>query len=183
MVVSAASGAVGSVVGQVAKMMGCRAVGIAGGAAKCRYAVDELGLDACVDYKAGALAADLTFVRAGKKLVYATDLADTPENRRRLIALARAAHTLFCEATFREADIEQARRTAEKIDRIESEMMSSDTEGAPTVARQGSRPAGAGAANGGAGQLGNPAAAPLSAFGAPRGVPNPGQVKIGRAHV
>jgi NADPH-dependent curcumin reductase CurA len=59
-VVSAASGAVGSVAGQVAKMIGCRAVGIAGGEAKCRYAVDELGFDACVDYKAGRLAADLT---------------------------------------------------------------------------------------------------------------------------
>ena len=58
-VVSAASGAVGSVVGQVAKMTGCRAVGIAGGEAKCRYGVDELGLDACVDYKAGNLASDL----------------------------------------------------------------------------------------------------------------------------
>ncbi|MCH7869796.1 MAG: NADP-dependent oxidoreductase [Myxococcales bacterium] len=58
-VVSAASGAVGSVVGQVAKMIGCRTVGVAGGEAKCRYVVDELGLDACVDYKAGNLAADL----------------------------------------------------------------------------------------------------------------------------
>jgi NADPH-dependent curcumin reductase CurA len=58
-VVSAASGAVGSVVGQVAKKIGCRAVGIAGGPTKCRYAVDELGFDACVDYKAGHLAADL----------------------------------------------------------------------------------------------------------------------------
>jgi len=58
-VVSAASGAVGSVVGQVAKRIGCRVVGIAGGEAKCRYAVDELGFDACVDYKAGNLAADL----------------------------------------------------------------------------------------------------------------------------
>jgi len=58
-VVSAASGAVGSVVGQVAKMIGCRVVGIAGGEAKCRYAVDELGMDVCVDYKAGNLAADL----------------------------------------------------------------------------------------------------------------------------
>jgi hypothetical protein len=58
-VVSAASGAVGSVVGQVAKMIGCRVVGIAGGEAKCRYAVDDLGLDACIDYKAGNLAADL----------------------------------------------------------------------------------------------------------------------------
>ncbi len=51
-VVSAASGAVGSVVGQLAKAKGCRAVGIAGGADKCRYVVDELGFDACVDYKA-----------------------------------------------------------------------------------------------------------------------------------
>ena len=44
-VVSAASGAVGSVVGQIAKIKGCRAVGIAGGKAKCDYVVDELGLD------------------------------------------------------------------------------------------------------------------------------------------
>jgi NADPH-dependent curcumin reductase CurA len=51
-VVSAASGAVGSVVGQLAKARGCRAVGIAGGAEKCAYVVDELGFDACVDYKA-----------------------------------------------------------------------------------------------------------------------------------
>jgi len=49
--VSAASGAVGSVVGQLAKARGCRAVGIAGGADKCRYVVEELGFDACVDYK------------------------------------------------------------------------------------------------------------------------------------
>lgn len=51
-VVSAASGAVGSVVGQLAKARGCRVVGVAGGADKCRYVVDELGFDACVDYKA-----------------------------------------------------------------------------------------------------------------------------------
>jgi len=53
--VSAASGAVGSVVGQLAKAWGSRAVGIAGGKAKCDYAVKELGFDACVDYKAGDL--------------------------------------------------------------------------------------------------------------------------------
>lgn len=58
-VVSAASGAVGSVVGQIAKVKGCRVVGIAGGPAKCAYVVDELGFDACIDYKAGRLAADL----------------------------------------------------------------------------------------------------------------------------
>jgi NADPH-dependent curcumin reductase CurA len=58
-VVSAASGAVGSVVGQLAKLWGCRAVGIAGGAQKCAYVTRELGFDACVDYKAGNLQRDL----------------------------------------------------------------------------------------------------------------------------
>ncbi|MDR5799157.1 MULTISPECIES: NADP-dependent oxidoreductase [Caballeronia] len=57
--VSAASGAVGSVVGQLAKAVGCRVIGIAGGVEKCRYVVDTLGFDACVDYKAGQLAGDL----------------------------------------------------------------------------------------------------------------------------
>ncbi len=50
-VVAAASGAVGSVVGQLAKIKGCRAIGIAGGERKCRYVVDELGLDACIDHR------------------------------------------------------------------------------------------------------------------------------------
>lgn len=58
-VVSAASGPVGTVVGQTAKQVGCRVVGVAGGPEKCRFVVDELGFDACVDYKAGNLAADL----------------------------------------------------------------------------------------------------------------------------
>ena len=51
LVVSAASGAVGSVVGQLARIMGCRVVGIAGGRAKCDYVAGELGFDACIDYK------------------------------------------------------------------------------------------------------------------------------------
>jgi len=50
-VVAAATGAVGSVVGQIAKLKGCRVVGIAGGADKCRYAVEELGFDACIDHR------------------------------------------------------------------------------------------------------------------------------------
>ena len=50
-VVSAASGAVGSVVGQLAKARGCRVVGIAGGHEKCRHVTEELGLDACIDYR------------------------------------------------------------------------------------------------------------------------------------
>ena len=58
-VVSAASGAVGSVVGQLARLQGCRVVGIAGGADKCAYVVDALGFDVCVDYKAGKLDSDL----------------------------------------------------------------------------------------------------------------------------
>ena len=53
-VVSGAAGAVGQTVGQLAKIKGCRVVGIAGGAAKCDWVVTELGFDACIDYKAGA---------------------------------------------------------------------------------------------------------------------------------
>jgi NADPH-dependent curcumin reductase CurA len=59
LVVSAASGAVGSVVGQLGKIAGCRVVGIAGGKDKCDYATGELGFDVCVDYKAGNLFRDL----------------------------------------------------------------------------------------------------------------------------
>lgn len=58
-VVAAASGAVGSVVGQVAKLKGCRVVGVAGGAEKCRYVVEELGFDACVDHRAADFAEQL----------------------------------------------------------------------------------------------------------------------------
>jgi NADPH-dependent curcumin reductase CurA len=74
-VVSAASGAVGSVVGQIAKIKGCRAVGIAGGPEKCRFVVQELGFDACIDHRkldfAEALASacpkgvDVNFENAG----------------------------------------------------------------------------------------------------------------------
>jgi NADPH-dependent curcumin reductase len=58
-VVSAASGAVGSVVGQLAKLWGCHAIGIAGGREKCDYVRSELGFDACIDYKSGKLREDL----------------------------------------------------------------------------------------------------------------------------
>ena len=58
-VVSAAAGATGSVAGQIAKIAGARVVGIAGGAKKCAFVVDEFGFDACIDYKRGQLAADL----------------------------------------------------------------------------------------------------------------------------
>src|SRR5471030_3372291 len=59
LVVAAASGAVGSVVGQVARLNGLRVVGIAGGADKCRYVVDELGFDACIDHKSANFAHEL----------------------------------------------------------------------------------------------------------------------------
>ena len=59
LVVSAASGAVGTVVGQLAKSYGLKVIGIAGGPEKCSFVKDELGFDACVDYKAGNLPADL----------------------------------------------------------------------------------------------------------------------------
>jgi NADPH-dependent curcumin reductase CurA len=58
-VVSGAAGAVGMTVGQVAKHLGCRVVGIAGGEDKCRFVVEELGFDACIDYKAGPVQAGL----------------------------------------------------------------------------------------------------------------------------
>lgn len=61
-VISGAAGAVGQTVGQVAKILGLRVVGIAGGPAKCEWVVKELGFDACIDYKAGAGS-----VRAGLK--------------------------------------------------------------------------------------------------------------------
>jgi NADPH-dependent curcumin reductase len=87
LVVSAASGAVGSVVGQLAKLRGCRVVGIAGGAEKCAHVVSDLGFDACIDYKAdgslsAALAAaapsgiDMIFENVGGK-VFDTALAQT----------------------------------------------------------------------------------------------------------
>lgn len=58
-VVSGAAGAVGQTVGQIAKLKGCRVVGIAGGKAKCDWVVKELGFDACIDYKAGDVKAGL----------------------------------------------------------------------------------------------------------------------------
>ncbi|WP_442505994.1 NADP-dependent oxidoreductase [Novipirellula sp. SH528] len=58
-VVAAATGAVGSVVGQIAKLKGCRVVGVAGGAEKCRIAREELGFDECIDHRASDFAEQL----------------------------------------------------------------------------------------------------------------------------
>ena len=56
LVVAAASGAVGSVVGQIAKIKGCRVIGIAGGEQKCRFVKEELGFDGCLDHRQPNLA-------------------------------------------------------------------------------------------------------------------------------
>jgi hypothetical protein len=58
-VVAAASGAVGSAVGQIAKLKGCRVVGIVGGAEKCRYVLEELGFDACINHRGADFEAQL----------------------------------------------------------------------------------------------------------------------------
>jgi ribonuclease BN (tRNA processing enzyme) len=85
--------------------------------AKLKLAVLEHDAAAAIELPDGSmrsaheLAAELLLIRPGEKLAYATDLADTTANRERLIALARGAHTFFCEAAFREADAERAART------------------------------------------------------------------------
>jgi NADPH-dependent curcumin reductase CurA len=69
-VVAAAAGAVGSVVGQIAKIKGCRVVGVAGGAEKCAWAVEQLGFDACIDHRSAAFEAELAAACAGGIDVY-----------------------------------------------------------------------------------------------------------------
>jgi NADPH-dependent curcumin reductase CurA len=96
-VVSGAAGAVGSVVGQIAKIKGCRAVGIAGGEEKCRYIVQELGFDAAIDYKCDDVkkslrahcprGVDVYFDNVGGDILDAV-----------LAQLARGARVLICGA-------------------------------------------------------------------------------------
>jgi NADPH-dependent curcumin reductase CurA len=96
-VVSGAAGAVGGVVGQIAKIKGCRAVGIAGGVEKCRHVVEELGFDACVDYKSDNVAKalrqhcpdgiDVYFDNVGGEILDAA-----------LAQLARHARVVICGA-------------------------------------------------------------------------------------
>ncbi len=74
--------------------------------------------------RADQLVDELTLMRSGRKLVYATDLADTPDNRHRLVQLARRCHSFFCEASFTEADVEQARRTGHLTTRACGEIAS-----------------------------------------------------------
>lgn len=96
-VVSGAAGAVGAIVGQLAKAHGARVIGIAGGADKCRYLVDELGFDAAIDYKSEDLAAALKqHAPAGVDVFFDNvggDILDTVLNR-----LARGARIVICGA-------------------------------------------------------------------------------------
>ena len=83
--VSAATGAVGSVVGQLAKLAGARTVGIAGGPEKCAYAVKELGYDACVDHKSP------NFARRAEGGAAERDRRPVRECRRRAVPAGAAA--------------------------------------------------------------------------------------------
>jgi NADPH-dependent curcumin reductase CurA len=96
-VVSGAAGAVGTVVGQIAKIKGCRAVGIAGGAEKCRYLTEQLGFDAAVDYKNSDVKAALREACPNGIDVYfdnvGGDILDIALSR-----LARGARVIICGA-------------------------------------------------------------------------------------
>jgi NADPH-dependent curcumin reductase len=96
-VVSGAAGAVGQTVGQIAKIKGCRAVGIAGGKAKCDFVVNELGFDACIDYKDGSVKDGLKQHCANGVDVYfdnvGGDILDTV-----LARLNRKARVVICGA-------------------------------------------------------------------------------------
>lgn len=96
-VVSGAAGAVGSVVGQIAKIKGARVIGIAGGADKCRYLVEELGFDAAIDYKSQDVQAELARLAPNGVDVFfdnvGGDILDAVLTR-----LARGARIVICGA-------------------------------------------------------------------------------------
>jgi NADPH-dependent curcumin reductase len=96
-VVSGAAGSVGSIAGQIARINGCRAIGIAGGADKCRWLVDELGFDAAIDYKAGDLSKQLkTHAPNGIDVFFDNVGGATLEAA--LSRLARGARIVICGA-------------------------------------------------------------------------------------
>jgi NADPH-dependent curcumin reductase CurA len=96
-VVSGAAGAVGTVAGQIAKLKGCRAVGIAGGEAKCAMVVDELGFDACIDYKAGPVLQQLRELTPDRVDVYFDNVGGEILDAV-LTRLARGARVVLCGA-------------------------------------------------------------------------------------
>ena len=96
-VVSGAAGAVGSIVGQIAKLKGCRVVGIAGGAEKCAYIVEELGFDAAIDYKSDNVAAALAEKCADGIDIYFDNVGGEILDAA-LTRLARGARVIICGA-------------------------------------------------------------------------------------
>jgi len=96
-VVSGAAGAVGSVAGQIARIKGCRTVGIAGGPEKCAWLVEELGFDAAIDYKAGELRAQLRRHTPDRVDVYFDNVGGETLDEV-LRRLARGARVVICGA-------------------------------------------------------------------------------------
>ncbi|MET8679682.1 NADP-dependent oxidoreductase [Streptomyces sp. NPDC004647] len=110
-VVSGAAGAVGSLVGQIAKIIGCRVVGIAGGESKCRMLVDELGFDAAIDYKSQDVKKELREHAPDGVDVYfdnvGGDILDTVLTR-----LARGARVVICGAISQYNNVEPVKGPA-----------------------------------------------------------------------
>ncbi len=96
-VVSGAAGAVGGIVGQIAKLKECRAVGIAGGSEKCRHVVEDLGFDAAIDYKADDLGAALARHCPDAINVYFDNVGGEILDAA-LVRLARRARVVICGA-------------------------------------------------------------------------------------
>ena len=96
-VVSGAAGAVGGIVGQIAKLKGCRAIGIAGGSEKCRHVVEDLGFDAAIDYKADDLGAALARHCPDAINVYFDNVGGEILDAA-LVRLARRARVVICGA-------------------------------------------------------------------------------------
>jgi NADPH-dependent curcumin reductase CurA len=96
-VVSAAAGSVGQFVGQIAKIKGCRAIGIAGGPKKCAFVVDELGFDACVDYKSEHVRKRLAALAPDGIDVY-FDNVGGPVLEAALFNMARSGRVVCCGA-------------------------------------------------------------------------------------
>ncbi len=96
-VVSGAAGAVGSAVGQIAKIKGCRAVGIAGGPEKCAHVVDDLGFDACIDYKNEDVRKGIKEHAPDRVDVYFDNVGD-PILDAVLTRIARGARIVICGA-------------------------------------------------------------------------------------
>lgn len=95
--VSGAAGSVGSIVGQIAKIKGCRAVGVAGGGDKCRWLVDEAGFDAAIDYKTADVRAELKAHAPDGVDVYFDNVGGTTLEAA-LNRLARGARVVLCGA-------------------------------------------------------------------------------------